>query len=104
MHFEESLGLTQHNFESKFCFSAVLKHEKLSMFKDQFFVRDHIYLKPGVKSPSQKEGMNENEENMIRNECSEMIFEACILLKLPILACITSQVIFHRFFSRYLFI
>jgi len=97
---EEALGITQANFEAKFYFSTILKKEKLSMIKDQSFVKDHIYLKPGVKSPSQLDGMKEEYEGLLRNVGSEMIFQASILLKLPILVCITSQVIFHRFFYR----
>ena len=97
---EQLLGIDQAKFEAKFYFSSILRKEKLSIVKDQLFVRDHVYLKPGVKTPSQLEGMKEEFENLLRNVGSEMIFQASILLKLPILACITSQVIFHRFYYR----
>lgn len=100
---EQALGISQANFEAKFYFSTILKKEKLSLIKDQAFVKDHIFLKPGVKTPSQLEGMKEEYETLLRNVGSEMIFQASILLKLPILACVTSQVIFHRFYYRYVF-
>lgn len=95
------MGINQAKFESKFYFSTILKKDKFAIVKDQLYVRERIYLKPGVKTPSQIDGIKEEYENLIRNFGSEMIFQASILLKLPIWVCITSQVIFHRFYYRY---
>ena len=100
---EINLGIDQAKFEAKFYFSTILKKEKMSIVKDQLFVKEHIFLKPGVKTPSQLEGMKEEFESLLRNASCEMIFQASVLLKLPILVCITSQVIFHRFYYRYFF-
>ena len=51
-------------------------------------------------SPSQKDGIEVNEEILYRVWGCELIQEASILMELPQVVCVTGQNIFHRFYYR----